>query len=353
MSIDFKKARAIKESRDILVPEVYMYCRNNGITLTEYLEQHDPSNEALSSRNENEPLLDAFERQLILHNIVTTGPKASEFQLFFQSTSSSVLFPEWVRRVIRSGKLLQPILQHIVGTTTYTTAQEYTTLYFAEETEERQLYKVAEGAELPEINIKTAEHSLKPYKYGCFIKASYESLRRKSLNVIKVLLERIAAQTELDKVATVINTIINGDGDNNPARIINTNVSGVISYEDLISLWGELYPYQMTTIISNKANHLTILNFDEFKKSEVGRGFEETGEVTTPIGARLIRHESIGPDYIIGLDKRFAIEEIIESELTVETDRLIRGQFETTAVSETIAFGKIFNESAIILNKTW
>lgn len=52
---------------------------------------------------------------------------------------------------------------------------------------------------------------------------------------------------------------------------------------------------------------------------------------------------------MLGLDRRFALEEVYETGVVTESDRLIRRQLEGTAISEIAGFGKIITGASRIL----
>ena len=74
--------------------------------------------------------------------------------------------------------------------------------------------------------------------------------------------------------------------------------------------------------------------------------------MVTPFGAELIVDEAVSDDLILGLDRRFALEEVYETGVITESDRLIRQQIEGTAISEIAGFGKIINSATRVLNVT-
>ena len=49
-----------------------------------------------------------------------------------------------------------------------------------------------------------------------------------------------------------------------------------------------------------------------------------SGDLVTPFGAQLIANDTVATNTIVGLDRRFALEEVYETGLMVESDRLIR-----------------------------
>jgi hypothetical protein len=55
---------------------------------------------------------------------------------------------------------------------------------------------------------------------------------------------------------------------------------------------------------------------------------------------------------ILGLDRRFALEEVYETTVLTESEKLIRQQLEGTAIAEVAGFGKIINSATRVLSIT-
>ena len=68
----------------------------------------------------------------------------------------------------------------------------------------------------------------------------------------KVLLWYIGFKFQNDKVAMLTDVIINGDGNTNGAAVINTDVTGVLDYDDLVKFWAEFSPFELNTMICHK-----------------------------------------------------------------------------------------------------
>ena len=78
-----------------------------------------------------------------------------------------------------------------------------------------------------------------------------------------------------------------------------------------------------------------------------------SGELFSPLGANLVRSDDVPVDYVIGLDSRFAIEEVITQPLTVEYDKIIEQRFEEAVISESVTYAKVIAEAAVILDTVW
>ncbi len=106
-------------------------------------------------------------------------------------------------------------------------------------------------------------------------------------------------------------------------------------------------------MICNKSTASTLLNINEIKDPVVSGGFQVRGDNLRLFGAELLVDECIPNNKIIGLDRRFSLQEVYETGVMTESERLIRRQIEGTAISETAGFAKIIRSAAKILNITW
>jgi hypothetical protein len=328
-----------------------------GMTLTAYLEEIDPS----YRYNDG---LDAFERQLFIAGIRTKsdperGIYADVVERFYASDqpASPVLYPEYINRQIRVAALTPPILDELVAITTPIDSNSYRSIYLADTVTGRRMTRVAQGAELPSVKIATSEKSITLHKYGVSIKGTYEAFRRMRIDLFSLHLARVAMQAMLDKSQEAIDTLINGDGNSNPATNFNLTaldsgtVAGKLTYFAWLR-WGfKLYPYQVTTVVANEAELLAILTL-QFPNinpmmllsmlTEGNRGFDMRLELAQGIWTtiRLVYSPSAPSNVLVGINKANALEMVTEigSSLT-ETDRIISRQYNEITISEVVGFG--------------
>ncbi|MFH2036808.1 MAG: phage major capsid protein, partial [Candidatus Zixiibacteriota bacterium] len=165
-----------------------------------------------------------------------------------------------------------------------------------------------------------------------------------------VLLWYIGFKLQTDKLSLLVDCLINGDGNANAATVINSAVSGTLDYDDLITLWSNFEPFEMNSIICHINNLKTILTPDEFKDPLAGYRFQGRGEMFSPLGASLIRCDNVATDLVVGLDSRFAVEEVITQPLMVEYDKIIEQRFEEAVISESVAYAKVIAEASVVLD---
>ena len=68
---------------------------------------------------------------------------------------------------------------------------------------------------------------------------------------------------------------------------------------------------------------------------------------------RLLRSDEVPTDKVIGMDKRFAAEEVITQPLTVEYDKIIEQRVEEAVISESVAYAKVIPDAVKVLDVTW
>jgi hypothetical protein len=81
-----------------------------------------------------------------------------------------------------------------------------------------------------------------------------------------------------------------------------------------------------------------------------GYRFQGKGEMFSPLGSTLVRCDEVPDDLVIGLDSRFAVEEVITQPLMVEYDKIIEQRFEEAVISESVAYAKVIQEASVVLD---
>jgi hypothetical protein len=342
----------MKMGYDNLRLEKGMY-RQAGKSFTQVLESLDPSENYRGTALEG---TDAFQRQLKRFGIRAKGIGSSPVEKFFATMDSAVLFPEYIARTVRQGMEENDILPSIVATTTVIDAMDYRSIYSDAGDEDKALQDVAEGAAIPETTIKTKEHLVSLKKRGRMLVASYEALRFQKLDIFGVMLRQIGAYIQKQQLQDAVDVIINGDGNENGAVQYSVGSSpisgtaGTLGYDQLVEFWSRFDPYTMNTLLCSNSTMTQLLKVPELQNPLTGLNFQGTGKLTTPLGAQLHRTNAVADGVIIGLDNRFALEQVRAGDVLVEYDKLIDRQLERAAITSIAGFGKICTDAAAVLN---
>ena len=310
-----------------------MYNVPGGITAA--LEQLDPS-----ENYKDTPLagLDAYQRQLKRFDIKVAGANSDVIAKFFSTTDSAALFPEFISRAVATGITGENLLPEIVATTTHIDSIDYRSIVSDISDDAKALQEVAEGATIPETSVSTRETLVTLKKRGRMLTASYEALKFQRLDLFTVTLKQIGAYIARQQF-------------NDALGVLAADAKGVsaegnaLSYNDLISLWNELDPYHLNTMIASPELVKAMLNLTQFQNPETGINFAGTGCLSTPLGARMIKSDALQNVDLIGFDKNYALEMVVAQDVTVDYDRLIDRQLERAAITTIAGFSKIFNDA--------
>jgi hypothetical protein len=358
--------------------------------------------------------LDGFEQILAEAGIRTGsrldhGIQADTVDTFFQDENRA-LFPEWFARQWRkvsfaSGAQLRgsdvymssdlnalitgnvdgavtvqrplplleaavPLNDIVAQTTGITGSTVYQALYITEPAAaETRMVRIAETAEIPRAKITSGKSAINLYKYGRALEASYEELRRMRIDRLAFHIQRMAIQSEIDKVAAVIDVLILGDGNTNPAVSTNISTLDALAVGGIITVLGWVSwkvkrnqgAYRLTTVLVREATAIKLLMLNMGSSNypvNVVAGPMGIGELV-PMGnwnrtkdnVQYGVTEEVGATQIVGLDARQAIERVFEIGGTVnEIARFVTRQTEVMTFTEIEGFSKIDVNAAWILN---
>lgn len=323
-----------------------------GKSFTQVLEGMDPSENYKGTSLEG---LDAYQRQLKRFDIHAKGVGSDAVEKFFRSTESAVLFPEYVARSVKQGMEETNLLPHITASTTLIDGLDYRSIYSSPSDEEKKLHRVEEGAAIPQTEVRARENLVRLHKRGRMLVASYEAIRYQRLDLFSVMLRQIGSQIMRMHLDDAINVITKGDGNGNPAKTYTVGDSviggtaGTLDYAALLKFWNQFDPYTMNTLLVSPDAMLALLQCKEFQNPLTGLNFQGTGELSNPLGAKLIKTSALGTGTMIGLDKNYALEMVMASDVVVEYDRLIDRQLERAAITSTSGFAKLYTDASKVL----
>jgi hypothetical protein len=260
MTVEMTRVSPVDAARDFGV-NYYTRAYERGMTVSQLLEEDDPTDQYPAEERD----LDAFERVLMATGIITTsdpatGVRATSYEEATKTKAKRAVFHEFCTRVyrqatkpasmtpatralilsgdspvntianmyaddttIRAKKLVPPIpLDLLLARSEGIKGQDYRSLYIVDDlgTDANRLKRVMEGARIPATTLVTGEHVMQIHKFGRMLRATYEQLRRQRVDRIAFVISRMALQAQVDKVALVLNTVINGDGNANTSSTV-------------------------------------------------------------------------------------------------------------------------------------
>lgn len=358
-----------------------------GVNVSGYLEQLSPS--------DNNDRLDAFGRLLREAGIVTrsdpgAGYWASRADAFLSTPGNRALLSEFFARqwrkisfanvqqraiylsgddtpgswqrpyaeaqMARWDQQLAPAipLSELVGMTTPIEGQDYRAFYLTYSAEALRKFRVGESADIPIAELADAERTITLKKYGRGLRASYEQMRRMRVDKLAMQIAYMAIQTEVDKVAAAIYVLINGDGNTGTAAtnydlttLDGDTVAGTLTVKGWLAFKLKFAnPYMVTTALMQEAEALKLALLDAGSGNVPLMGLNLGGmtQSLTPInmtsdGVRYGWTSDATANVILGFDRRFALENVVEIGGQVdEMERFITNQTQVMTMTEVQGF---------------
>jgi hypothetical protein len=385
-----------------LSPEVYERAYKRGHSLSVELETMDPSSDHPDSK------MDAFERLLKeagirTKSLVEYGVSADEISAFDKSPQAKTLLPELLARYWRravTGKpyntraLYQsndsalntlsnpyfddltaradrqiapqiPIAQ-VVAATTLIDRDTYRSYYLTDNAAEQRMVRVGAGAEIPGAKLVAGERTIQLHKYGRKLELTYEQMRHMKIDIVALHIARMAVQTEIDKLAAIIDIAVNGDGNANTAAtsynltaLDGAAVSGTLTTKGWLAFKMKFAnPYQIDTALSQEdiALQMQLLNVGSANVPLVSINALSNFGGFRPINPQLRDNVGLGwtsdapASKVVGIDSRFAIQQLIEVGTTLkEVARIITNQTEVMTMTEVQGFNVLDQNATKIL----
>lgn len=382
-------------------PELYRTAYEEGKSLSAFLEQNDRSAEYKDGT-------DAFQRLLIAADIRTDsltehGIRASTYGEFNKSDQTRALIPEWLRRTwvegqtgrtfstralyasndaaagswerpyaeaqaARWSKQIAPAipLSEVVAITTPIDEGSYKAYYLTDDASETSMRRVAEGAEVPRAKLVGGEHTINLYKYGRGLEATYEQLKRQRVDKLALHVRRMAVQAEVDKLATIINVMVNGDGNSNAPTTHALTTLDPAATAGTLTLKGWLAfkmkfanPYALTSALTQEgvALQMFLLNTGSANVPLVNVQQASGLGTFTSMNPGLRDNVAVGwvgdapANKVVAFDNRFAIERIVDIGMTInEIVRFASRQTEMLVMTEAEGYAVIDQNAIAILN---
>lgn len=381
-------------------PDMYRAAAKRGMSLSALLEREDPSSDYTDGT-------DAFERLLRVADIRTrslpeVGVWASSIdEMIGPNVADGVraLFPEYCARIWRraaygrdvSTRSLHQIADYVAGGAANPAATAmgaratrqiapaiplsevialvtgipsgaYEAFYITDSAAEQRMVRAEEGAEIPRAKLTGGDQVIKLKKYGRVLEASYEFLRRNRFDWLALHIQRMAAQTESDKLAAIISVIVNGDGNAGTAATsynLTTLDSGTTANNPTLKGWLAFKmkfanPYMLTTALTTEAVALQLMLLNAGSANIPAATFAQSAgfSLVRPINPGLADGTGLGwtsaapTGKVVAIDNRFSVEQVIEIGASMqEVQRWTTRQTETLTLSEVEGY-KIFDPAA-------
>ena len=396
MSVEITRVSPTDAARNFGI-NYFQRAGERGVNVSQLLEQDDPT----EAYPEHERHLDAFERVMKAAGLITTsvpgsGVRACTWEEATKTKARRALIHEFCARVwrqathhapmtgvtrsmllsgdspvntianayaddttIRAKKLVPPIpLSALIARSEGITGQDYRSLYIVDDlgTDAYRLKRVMEGARIPATTLVTGEHYIQIHKFGRLLRTTYEQMRRQRLDRIAFILSRMAIQAEVDKVAIVLNTVINGDGNANTSSLVLNqtaldpgSAAGTLTLKGWLTFKGRFTnAYSLDVVLAQEAAMLQLLLLPVNNVNGIPLVLlpgNDLGAMRN-IGARF--NNSIGYGQtadapalkLVGWDSTQTVEEVFEIGGTIsEVENFIENQTAAMSMTESVGYG--------------
>lgn len=323
-----------------------------GKNFTSVLEEMDPSENYRGTELEG---LDAYQRQLKRFDIKVGGPNCDKVEKFFVSHDAAVLFPEYIARAVKQGIKSADMLESITAVKTTIDALDYRAVSY--EAQNSNGSEISENETIPNVTVRNKSTLVSLSKHGRVFSSTYEALRFQNLDVLTVILGKIGEDIAAEQFADAVEVLLTGDGTvTDKAKTVTATYGtpaptvATLSYEHLLQLWEGLGVYKLNTMVASAATIKEILNLAEMKDANAGLNFQGSGNIVTPMGAKLIKSDKVAKNQILGFDKNKALQMIQYGNVVIDHDKVIDRQLDRAAISVTAGFTRIFRDAVRVLN---
>lgn len=265
------------------------------------------------------------------------------------------LIPEIIRDAIRAGLRDAPIWPAVTATE-QDISQKSVTMPYINMSDATPRY-VGEAETIPLGSISYGEKAVSTFKIGRGIKLSYEVRNFVSLDVISIFFQDFGIRLGQALDTLAVDVLINGDqaDGSGSAPVIGVGTADSKEYKDFLKVWirASRMGRKMNTIIGGEASALETLDMAEFKDRKAGTTDANlTLKTPVPKDANYFIHGNVPGDQEILVDPRYALIKFNVIPLMIESEKIVSNQTEAFYASLTTGFGKVFRDSAVVVDKS-
>lgn len=236
---------------------------------------------------------------------------------------------------------------------------------------------IAEGARIPIRSIRGTEKAVKFYKFGGGMEFTYEFERRASLDIVTPYAARMQREVEIGQVAIATGLLVNGDGVNGAAPVVNaTDLAGTLPADGRPVpkngriLWDVFLTWLMNrakagvpidTVVGNYDMYLEWLRMfatpganDGLSQGEILQRAGVSAAVANPrfnFNVTFALSSTAPASRLIGFIRNETIEELTENGSNIEeSTRAIENQKVRFVKTENKGYRIIFGDTRSVLN---
>ena len=277
-------------------------------------------------------------------------------RFFHSDPNAKWLFPEVVREAVLSGIRTKPRYPELIVRDEHINSPVYDVPYVQEDANEEELRSVAEGAAIPESVIRYGDRVVRLDKKGRGVIASYEVIRRMSVDMLRVHIRRMGERLGHNLDARLTQVLVEGDGSGETApEIVASQSAGSWQYGDLLTGYLTLLlqnHFTPTHILTGPQTTGVVLAMEHPENTQLF-DFAKTGTLPSPLGMKLVPMINQPETKITFMDAGYAAQKLTEQELLLENDKLINQQWDRAYMTIVTDFAIVYERARVVLNNNW
>lgn len=347
-----------------------------GLSVREYLQLAVGTEPTEGGLDGYEQVL--YEANLPVRNNFSEGVFLQAASETFQTHAGTrALFPEVIDDVLRFATRQDQFetVAPMVANSRTMVGNELLSTVVDDDSNARDSFTIAEGANIPVRSIRTSDQTVKMYKHGSALRTTYEFSRRASLELMVPYANRIARELELTKVQAATGVIINGDGVNGAAPTVNQSSydtpTGKTATAGEIS-WSHMLYWLVQRAKAGTPIDTVLMNWDGwFQWLMLFADKKHTGDFTgaealtaagvsanqMPAAINLLMNvtpvlsSSVPANHLVGYTVGDTLEELVEAGSNIqETEQVIRNQTIFMTKTENTGYRLVYNDTRSVFN---
>lgn len=274
-------------------------------------------------------------------------------RFFHSDPNAKWLFPEVVRDAVLTGMRDKPRYPALIVRDERITGAVYDMPYVNEDSADEELRGVAEGAVIPESAIRYGDRVVRLDKKGRGVIASYEVIRRMSVDMLRVHLRRMGERLGRNLDARLAHVLAYGDDSGATAPVtLSAAETNVWHYSDLVKGYGKLmleHHFTPTHLLAGAAATEAILLMDHVPNMLLF-DFAKTGKLPTPLGMTLVPMADHPENTITVMDAGYAAQKLTEQDLLLENDKLINQQWDRAYLTVITDFAIVYEKARVVVS---
>jgi hypothetical protein len=288
------------------------------------------------------------------------------------AASPRILFPEYISRVARIALLKNTDynVDQIVGTTRVipnSTFKDFwidTTAGKSDDlaTDRYAMGRTSEFGAFPRVKIGWSETAKSLYKRGIQIDMSYEFQREATMDILNMVIDRIMMSQRIDLFKKAVGIAYNGTTVVQSSALDSASIGGALTYNAWLKWTASFAPYSpdvyymsintaIKVITMAKPNIDPVAIMASLNQGPVTQEIQVTRGIWKNVTIWPFTDSTLPDDYILTLDKQYALERVIQAGTDIqETEKIITQQFDSVVISISDDISKIFTDAIFLLH---